>query len=120
MPKVAAGRTASSNRLRNGVPRFIGFEKRIAEFLGGCPVLVSEGKLFPVEALHLPAQGREPLDQHVARGVETALARASGDVLAFLPGVGEIRRAGEALAPIARQGVTRRTLNAQDNFLPLG
>lgn len=78
--------------------------ERIAEFLGGCPILVSEGKVFPVDVERLPARGREPLERHVARGVDVALARTTGDVLVFLPGLGEIRRAGAALASVVRRG----------------
>ncbi len=68
--------------------------------LGG-PVIESLGRMFPVEIKHA---GRDiaalrDLPDAVARAVRTALAeQPTGDVLAFLPGVGEIRRASQALA----------------------
>ena len=41
-------------------------------------------------------------EQHLVRGVQRALEGSDGDVLVFLPGVGEIRRAEEWLARTAR------------------
>jgi len=77
--------------------------ERVAGFLGDCPVVTSTGRLHPVEVRHLPARGREKLDVHITRGVEEVLEHTQGDVLAFLPGVGEIRRAHAALEGIARR-----------------
>ncbi len=76
----------------------------LAAFLGG-PVVESRGRQYPVEIRHLerPA-GRldgPPLAALVVQGVERMLGATGGDVLVFLPGVGEITRAGEALAPLA-------------------
>ncbi len=69
----------------------------VAAFLGA-PVVRSEGRCFPVETQYLHAEPRERLEDHVARGVREALQRTDGDVLAFLPGVGEIQRVAERLA----------------------
>ena len=44
-----------------------------------------------------------PLPARVAAAVRQALERSAGDVLVFLPGVGEIQRTGEALAPLAAE-----------------
>jgi len=77
--------------------------EHVAGFLGGCPVVASTGRLHPVEVRHLPARGREKLDVHLTRGVEEVLLATEGDVLAFLPGVGEIRRAHGALEGLARR-----------------
>ncbi len=66
--------------------------------LGG-PVIESLGRMFPVEIRH----GRDiaafrELPEAMARLIRTALAeQADGDVLAFLPGVGEIRRVQQLL-----------------------
>ncbi len=56
------------------------------------PVIVSEGRLHPVEIRHLDRE------TPVAVAVRRALAETTGDVLVFLPGVGEIERASQALA----------------------
>lgn len=78
----------------------------LARFLGDAPVVRSEGRLFPVDVRWLEREEELPLHTHVLRGVADALEQTAGDVLAFLPGVGEIRRAGEALAESAqRRGV---------------
>lgn len=67
----------------------------IAKFLGNCPVLRSEGKLFDlkIEYTHSAA----PLEDQVAAAVER-LGKLDGDVLVFLPGAAEIRRAARALS----------------------
>jgi ATP-dependent helicase HrpB len=71
---------------------------RVAELLGGAPVIESRGRMFPVDVRYvgkglptLPG-GLEPLDLPVARAVHRALADSTGDLLVFLPGAGEIRR----------------------------
>ncbi len=76
--------------------------ERVAAYLGGAPVIASEGRLHPVELIHEP----RPDDRHrpaaVARAVERLLDRTHGDVLVFLPGMQEIRRTARLLEPLAR------------------
>ncbi|HYH29711.1 MAG TPA: ATP-dependent helicase HrpB [Pseudonocardia sp.] len=75
--------------------------QRPAELLGG-PVLEVQARTFPVDVRHLPPARGERIEACVARAVRTALDDGdgvdSGDVLAFLPGVAEIRRTAGALA----------------------
>jgi ATP-dependent helicase HrpB len=75
----------------------------VRAFLGGCPAVRSAGRLFPIEIEHLPARDDRPLAEQVAGAVRRYLREdpAGGDVLVFLPGAGEIRRCGEALASLA-------------------
>lgn len=63
----------------------------IAAHLGGCPILRSEGRLYPLELRYTP-ESAQKLEDRVA----AALAKTKGDVLIFLPGAAEIRRAIEA------------------------
>jgi ATP-dependent helicase HrpB len=64
----------------------------IARHLGGCPVLRSEGRVFPLTIGHLP-YSPEPLPLQVRRAVELLnSAGHTGNILAFLPGMAEIRR----------------------------
>ncbi|MET9578098.1 ATP-dependent helicase HrpB [Streptomyces massasporeus] len=73
-----------------------------AELLGGAPVVEARGTAHPVEAVWAPPARpvRPPhgmrvdpaLLTHVASVVRRALAERDGDVLCFLPGVGEIAR----------------------------
>ncbi len=75
----------------------------LAGFLGDAPVVESAGRLFPVDVRWLEREDDVQLHTLVVRGVADALEQSPGDVLAFLPGVGEIRRASEALADLARR-----------------
>ncbi|MFC8716731.1 ATP-dependent helicase HrpB [Kitasatospora sp. NPDC057198] len=79
-----------------------------AELLGGAPVVAAEGVSHPVETVWAPppaavrpAHGTKvdpALLAHVAATVRRALAERAGDVLCFLPGVGEIARVAGQLA----------------------
>ncbi|EXX84764.1 ATP-dependent helicase, partial [Paenibacillus darwinianus] len=65
----------------------------VAELLGGVPVVVSEGRQFPVETRFFPKQlAAERLEAHTTRAIRHALSVEKGDILVFLPGEGEIRR----------------------------
>ncbi len=72
---------------------------RLSAMLGG-PVIESQGRMFPVAIEHAARDVMDPRDlpDAVARAIRGALAAHEGDVLAFLPGMGEIRRAEAALA----------------------
>lgn len=72
----------------------------LAAYLGDAAVLTSEGRAHPVDVVYDDAGHGRRLDERVAAAVRGALAHP-GDVLVFLPGAGEIRRAARALAPIA-------------------
>jgi len=74
----------------------------LAAWLGGCPVVRSDGRLFPVTLGHRAPAPRDPLPVTVAAAVREVVARdecAGGDVLAFLPGVRAIEATRAALAP---------------------
>jgi ATP-dependent helicase HrpB len=62
-------------------------------------VVESAGRMFPVTVQHAPRdiQGPRDLPEALARAVRAALAEHDGDILAFLPGMAEIRRAQTAL-----------------------
>jgi ATP-dependent helicase HrpB len=76
----------------------------VARFLGDCPVVRSEGRMFPVEVTYCPAAHPTAPDV-IGAAVDDCLRAGSdsGDILVFLPGVEEIRRAAAALAPVAVQ-----------------
>lgn len=69
----------------------------VAALLGGAPVVTSEGRAYPVETRFLPRRTEGRMEPAVARAVRAALETEPGDVLAFLPGAGEIRRVEEML-----------------------
>jgi ATP-dependent helicase HrpB len=75
----------------------------VAAFLG-VPIVRSEGRAFPVAIEHADAADDRPLGRQIAAAVRRLVQRGlDGDVLVFLPGAGEIRRAGEDLAELAAQ-----------------
>ncbi|MCR5070909.1 MAG: ATP-dependent helicase HrpB [Bacteroidales bacterium] len=62
------------------------------------PLIESAGRMFPVEVKHTPEEATpENVAERVAHWVRVALREHDGDVLAFLPGEGEIRRCAELL-----------------------
>ncbi|ACU34910.1 ATP-dependent helicase HrpB [Actinosynnema pretiosum subsp. pretiosum] len=65
---------------------------RLAELMGGVPVLTAHARTYPVELFHVPPQKNERSEAVVARAIRRAVAETPGDVLVFLPGVPEIRR----------------------------
>ena len=69
----------------------------VAKLMGDAPVLTSEGRMYPVETRYLPGREREQLLPQVQLAVERALAEEPGNLLVFLPGVGEIRRLEQRL-----------------------
>ncbi len=71
---------------------------RLAAILGDAPVLEVDARTFPVTTAYQPPLRGEKIEACVARTVRTALADGDGDVLAFLPGVAEIRRTAAALS----------------------
>jgi len=76
----------------------------VARFLGDCPRLRSEGRMFPVSIEFLPKPDDRPLEKQIVSAVRQAVtAEATGDVLVFLPGAGEIRKAKTALEPLANE-----------------
>ncbi len=75
----------------------------VAAFLGGCPVIESAGRMFPVTVRYAEVPDKRPLAALVAAGIEQVLSQTSGDVLAFLPGVGEIRQASAEVQALARR-----------------
>jgi ATP-dependent helicase HrpB len=75
----------------------------IARFLGGCPVLRSPGRLFDLSVEHTP-YSPAPLHEQVGDALERVLREErTGDVLVFLPGAAEIRRAARVCEPLARK-----------------
>ena len=72
----------------------------VAAYLGGAPVVTARGRPFPVAIEHVEQKDDRYLDVQVAAAVRRVLRAPDddgGDVLCFLPGAPEIRRAQERL-----------------------
>ncbi|GAA3306584.1 hypothetical protein GCM10020295_63170 [Streptomyces cinereospinus] len=105
-----------------------------ARLLGGAPVVAAEGVSHPVEVVWAPPARpvRPPhgmrvdpaLLSHVASVVRRALAERAGDVLCFLPGVGEIARVAGRLGDLGDVEVLhvhgRAPADVQDAVLSAG
>ena len=75
----------------------------IARYLGDCPIVESEGRLHPVRIDYLRRVERQHITELATSGIETVLQQTDGDVLVFLPGVGEIMKTRSELEPLARR-----------------
>lgn len=70
----------------------------VAALLGDAPVITSKGRMFPVATVYASARVEGKIEPAVARTIVEALREHEGDMLVFLPGVGEIRRTASLLA----------------------
>lgn len=72
--------------------------KPVAAYLGDCPMLISEGQSFPVEVQYRDHHDESPATEQAADAVERIVnSGESGDVLVFMPGMGEINATINAL-----------------------
>ena len=78
----------------------------IAAYLGPkpdapAPVIQADARQFEVSVEYLPHPPVKYLDATVKEALASVLPRFPGDVLIFLPGMGEIRRAAQAIETLA-------------------
>jgi ATP-dependent helicase HrpB len=73
---------------------------RFAALMGGAPVIESEGRSWPIELRHLGRSAERRIEDDMASAIRRALAETEGSLLAFLPGVAEIERTAERIAPL--------------------
>ena len=71
---------------------------RLSARLPAAPLIVSEGRSFPVERRYVSLPPQLRFDEAVAREVAQLLRAESGSLLLFLPGVSEIERVKNQLA----------------------
>jgi len=64
----------------------------IAALLGDAPIVSSAGRLFPIETRYVAPRPGARIEASVVAAIAGALENDEGDILAFLPGAGEIRR----------------------------
>ena len=82
----------------------------VATLLGGAPIITSAGRAFPVETLWTESSAsrdrggaartmrpEQAAQQRTVAAIRKALEQHAGDILAFLPGQGEIRRIQQTL-----------------------
>lgn len=96
----------------------------VARYLGAggdsslpCPILVSEGRSFPVETRYLSYKDERPVPEQAADAVEHILqSGAEGDILIFMPGMAEIQSTLGALRAV--RGLERFTAMPLHGDLP--
>jgi ATP-dependent helicase HrpB len=86
--------------------------KPVGAYLDNCPILISEGQSYSVEVNYLNQHDERPMTEQAAEAVERIVSSGDpGDVLVFMPGMGEINATINAL----RAAGTRERLA----FVPL-
>ena len=70
----------------------------LSRLLDNAPVLSSEGRAFTVDMRYIEDKGHGRLSHRMASAVVRAVSETEGDILAFLPGSGEIRDCAAQLA----------------------
>jgi len=70
---------------------------QLSSALGGVPIITSVGKQFPVEIRYALQDSDTHVSTRMTQAIRKALREQSGDILAFLPGAGEIRRTQQSL-----------------------
>lgn len=84
----------------------------IVDYLANAAIVKVEGTLFPVRIEHArfgeggKGRSRNPISQIVdktAQAIESALVKHEGDLLAFLPGVGEIKQVEHRLGSVCER-----------------
>ena len=80
----------------------------VAKYLDGCPILISEGKTYPVDIQYLSCNDERPITEQAADEVERIVNSGDpGDILVFMPGMAEINqtigacRAARMVDPVA-------------------
>lgn len=73
---------------------------RVADLLDGAPVIVSEGRSYPVETRYLGRNAERRVEDQVKDAIVRAVRAEPGSVLTFLPGQREIIRVAEALEAV--------------------
>jgi ATP-dependent helicase HrpB len=73
---------------------------RFAALMDGAPVIESEGRSWPIDLRHLGRSAEKRIEDEMAAAIRRALAETEGSLLAFLPGVAEIERTAERIAPL--------------------
>ncbi|MGZ3901233.1 MAG: DEAD/DEAH box helicase, partial [Bacteroidia bacterium] len=70
---------------------------KLSALLNNAPVITSEGRQYPVAVQYLNSDEKIYLHLRMANAIKKALREHRGDILAFLPGAGEIIKTQEIL-----------------------
>lgn len=77
--------------------------EKVSRFLGDCPMIQVEAPRFPVEMEYTDLKRDQRLEETIKHAVRRTMTKLpEGDVLVFLPGMREIRRAEEQLGELKK------------------
>ncbi len=79
--------------------------QRLSLLFPHAPVIVSQGRSFPVERQFYPLNPHKPFAGEVASAVWQLMQQDAGSLLLFLPGVGEIQRTLTELSAIVSEDI---------------
>lgn len=73
------------------VAHYLSIPDRSEDGRGPCPILISEGQMYPVDVRYLTHQDSRPITEQASDAVEQIVkSGAPGDILVFMPGMAEI------------------------------
>ena len=75
----------------------------LTRLLDNCPLVTASGRSYPVATHYLDKAEPMRIAEATTFGIRHVLQQTSGDILAFLPGAGEIHRCQEQLQDLAKQ-----------------
>jgi ATP-dependent helicase HrpB len=91
---------------------------RFSALMGGAQVIESQGRTHPLTIRHIPRGGTQSLADAMVGAVRTVLAaEEEGDILAFLPGIGDIERVAGMIETARLPLVIHRLHGASDPAL---
>ncbi len=71
--------------------------EKLSSLLNNAPILTSLGRQYPISFQYLPSENDVPVHIQMAKAIRKAIKEHEGDILAFLPGSGEIQRTLELI-----------------------
>ncbi|HTF80510.1 MAG TPA: ATP-dependent helicase HrpB, partial [Cytophagales bacterium] len=74
---------------------------QLSKVLGQAPILESSGRQYPVDIIYDPIVQEVQVTDKMFKTIQRVVKEQPGDVLAFLPGKGEISRVQQMLEPFA-------------------
>lgn len=71
--------------------------EKLSAVLNHAPIISTDGKQFPVSMRYIPVEKELYISAPTAHAIRKAIQEQEGDILAFLPGAGDIHRVTEML-----------------------
>jgi len=66
--------------------------EKLSSLLNNAPIITSAGRQYPVKVIYEGVDEKVPLHINMAKAIRKVVSEQHGDILAFLPGAGEIQR----------------------------